>query len=90
MVSGLAWARASPVITTQNLRYVSLPDDLAVRFHDGMTKANTFSHDNPSAGSSLIPDPKKIQQDIADLESLIDDFKTLHTANEQNRPAMKP
>jgi energy-coupling factor transporter ATP-binding protein EcfA2 len=82
--------RFTPVIKTQNLRYVSLPDDLAVRFHDGMTKANTFSHDNPAAGSSLIPDPKQIQHDIADLESLIDDLRTVQTTNEKNRPTMKP
>jgi hypothetical protein len=74
---GPTWiTRFSPVIKTQNLRYVSLPDDLAVWFHDGMTKANTFSHDNPSAGSSLIPDQKEIRQDTADRESLIDDFET--------------
>jgi hypothetical protein len=49
-----------------------------------MTKTNTFRHDNLSTGSSLIPDPKEIQQDTTDRESLIDDFKTLHTANEKS------
>jgi hypothetical protein len=36
-------------IETQKLRMVHLSDALAMRFHDGMTKANTYSHDNPAS-----------------------------------------
>ncbi|BCH21690.1 hypothetical protein [Mesorhizobium sp. L-8-3] len=39
--------RGTDVIQTQLLRYVRLSDALAVRFHEGMTRANTHSHDNP-------------------------------------------
>ena len=45
--------RGVDVVQTQLLRYVTLPDALAIRFHEGMTRANTHSHDNPA--SDTVP-----------------------------------
>lgn len=81
--------RFDEVIKTQNLRYVSFPDELALRFHAGMTKANTFSHDNPSAGGAAIPKPEEIVLDIGELQSLIEEFKALHDKTEKARSQMK-
>lgn len=83
-------SRFGNVVKTQNLRYVGLPHDYAIRFHAGMTKANTFSHDNPPAGATITPEPEEILQDIAALETLIEDFKKLHVENEKARAPMKP
>ena len=41
--------RGSDEVQTLKLRYVSLSDALAIRFHEGMSNANTHSHDNPAA-----------------------------------------
>lgn len=37
--------RGVDVVQTQKLRMVLLPHPLAICFHEGMTKANTDSHD---------------------------------------------
>lgn len=82
--------RGADVIQTQMLRYVTLPDDLALRFHDGMTRANTHSHDNPAADTVPVPTPSEFAADIAALETLIEDFKTASATAEAARPQMKP
>jgi hypothetical protein len=82
-------SRFNEVVKTQNLRYVDLPDEYAVRFHEGMTKANTFSHDNPSAGTATLPEPHEINADIAALETLVADLKKVHDEAEKRRPKMK-
>jgi hypothetical protein len=43
---------------------VHLSDALAVRFHEGMSKANTYSHDNPAAATVAVPD--RIDIDVGD------------------------
>ena len=48
-------------IETHKLRMVHLSDALAIRFHDGMTKANTHSHDNPASNTVSVPDPTEFQ-----------------------------
>lgn len=82
--------RGVDVIQTQMLRYVTLPDDLAIRFHDGMTRANTHSHDNPAADTVPVPTPNQFTVHLAELEQLIDDFKSAKAAAEAARPQMKP
>jgi hypothetical protein len=82
--------RGVDVIQTQMLRYVTLPDDLAIRFYDGMTRANTHSHDNPAADTVPVPTPNQFTTHLAELEQLIDDFKTAKAAAEAGRPQMKP
>lgn len=82
--------RGVDVIQTQMLRYVTLPDDLAIRFHDGMTRANTHSHDNPAADTVPVPTPDQFTVHLAELEQLIDDFKSAKAAAEAARPQMKP
>jgi energy-coupling factor transporter ATP-binding protein EcfA2 len=82
--------RGADVVQTQKLRYVTFPDHLAIRFHEGMTKANTHSHDNPAADTVAVPDPDGVAADIAALESLIADFKTACAAAEAARPQMRP
>ena len=77
-------------IETQKLRYVHLSDALAIRFHDGMTKANIHSHDNPASDSIAVPAPAEFEKDIAFFETLIGDLKVESMASEANRPAMKP
>lgn len=82
--------RGSDVVQTQRLRYVSLSNELAIRFHEGMTKANTHSHDNPASDTVAVPDPEQFQDDIQTLEQLISDFKLESAAAEAARPQMKP
>ena len=82
--------RGSDVIQTQMLRYVTLPDDLAIRFHDGMTKANTHSHDNPASDTVAVPKPGEFESDLKALEALVVDFKQAKSAAEAARPGMKP
>lgn len=81
--------RGSDVVQTQMLRYVTLPDDLAIRFYEGMTRANTYSHDNPAADTVSVPTPDEFKADIANLEQLIKDLKDAGDAAEMSRPQMK-
>jgi energy-coupling factor transporter ATP-binding protein EcfA2 len=76
-------------IETQKLRLVHLSDALAIRFHEGMTKANTHSHDNPASGTVSVSDPAQFEADIAYMEQLIADLKTESVVAEGNRPSMK-
>jgi hypothetical protein len=82
--------RGVDVIQTQMLRYVTLPDELAIRFYDGMTRANTHSHDNPASDTVPVPKPDDFIAHLAELEELIEDFKTAKTMAEAARPQMKP
>ncbi|WP_316224461.1 MULTISPECIES: AAA family ATPase [unclassified Bradyrhizobium] len=77
-------------IETQKLRMVHLSDALAIRFHEGMTKANTHSHDNPASDTVSIPDPAAFESDLAYIEQLITDLKAESVLAEGNRPSMKP
>lgn len=81
--------RGSDVVMTQNLRYVTLSDELALRFHEGMTRANTFSHDNPASDTVSVPTPDEFRADVAALEELIKDLKAAGDAAELARPQMK-
>lgn len=82
--------RGVDVIQTQMLRYVTLPDDLAIRFHDGMTRANTHSHDNPAADTVPVPKPDEFTAHLTELEQLVADFKMAKADAEAARPQMKP
>ncbi|WP_223479688.1 AAA family ATPase [Oricola indica] len=82
--------RGVDVVQTQMLRYVRLSDELAVRFHEGMTRANTHSHDNPAADTVPVPTPPEFMEHIAELETLISDLKAESQAAEAARPQMKP
>jgi AAA domain len=77
-------------IETQKLRMVHLSDALAIQFHDGMTKANTHSHDNPASDTVSIPDPAAFESDLVYIEQLITDLKAESISAECNRPSMKP
>lgn len=81
--------RGTDVIQTQMLRYVRLPDALAIRFHEGMTKASTYSHDNPAAETVETPDPEEFFGDVEALENLIKDLEAEAKAAEADRPQMK-
>jgi len=82
--------RGVDVVQTQLLRYVRLSDELAIRFHEGMTRANTHSHDNPAADTVAVPTPDEFAAHIVDLETLIADLKAESEAAEAARPQMKP
>ena len=81
--------RGSDVIQTQLLRRVHLSDGLAVRFYDGMTRANTYSHDNPPSETVSVPTPEEFESDIASLEKLVADLKAECATAEAGRPQMK-
>jgi ABC-type transport system involved in cytochrome c biogenesis ATPase subunit len=81
--------RGVDVIQTQLLRYVTLPDGLAIRFYEGMSRANTHSHDNPSSDTVPVPRPDDFKADVAKLEKLVEDFKTASVEAEAARPQMK-
>jgi energy-coupling factor transporter ATP-binding protein EcfA2 len=76
-------------VETQKLRMVHLSDALAVRFHEGMSKANTYSHDNPAAATVAVPDPTEFESDLASIEKLIGDLKVESSKAEAARPSMK-
>lgn len=82
--------RGTDVIQTQRLRCVALSDAMAIRFHDGMTKANTHSHDNPAADTVPVPTPEEFEADIVALETLVKEIKIESAAAEKARPQMKP
>ncbi|NOE24829.1 AAA family ATPase [Ruegeria sp. HKCCD6157] len=82
--------RGSDAIQTQLLRYVTLPDDLAIRFHEGMTLANTHSHDNPAADTVPVRTPIEFQSDLDALELLVHDFREASKTAEAARPQMRP
>ncbi len=82
--------RGSDRIETQKLRFVHVSDALAIKFHDGMTKANAHSHDNPASATVQIPTPTEFDADLAALESLVVEFKAEQQAVEAKRPSMKP
>ena len=76
-------------IETQRLRMVHLSDALAVRFHEGMSQANTYSHDNPAAATVAVPDPTEFESDLASIEKLVGDLKIESSKAEAARPSMK-
>lgn len=82
--------RGVDVIQTQLLRFVTLPDSLAIRFYEGMTRANTFSHDNPASETVKVPTPDEFKADLAGLEKLVEEFKAERIKAEAARPQMKP
>lgn len=82
--------RGTDVIQTQLLRYVTLSDAHAIQFHEGMTKANTHSHDNPAADTVQVATPDEFKADVAALEKLVEDIKAESQAAEAARPQMKP
>lgn len=82
--------RGTDVIQTQLLRYVCLSDAHAIRFHEGMTRANTHSHDNPAADTVPVPSPAEFASDVAELELLVTNLKADSDAAEAARPQMKP
>lgn len=81
--------RGADQIETQKLRMVHFSDSLAIRFHEGMTKANTHSHDNPESETVVAPDPAEFESDLAAIEVLIDDVKKESVEAELRRPSMK-
>ena len=82
--------RGTDVIQTQKLRFITLPDSLAIKFHQGMTNANTHSHDNPASDTVPRPNPAQLKTDLSALEILIVDFKVASAAAEKARPEMRP
>jgi energy-coupling factor transporter ATP-binding protein EcfA2 len=82
--------RGSDQIETQKLRFVHLTDALAIRFHQGMTKANTHSHDNPESETVITPKPDEFEDDLRFIDALINDLKAEGERAEANRPTMKP
>lgn len=82
-------SRGADRIETLKLRYVHVTDDLANKFYEGMTTANTYSHDNPAAATVEPPTPEKILEHISELEAVIALAKTERAAAEARRPLMK-
>jgi energy-coupling factor transporter ATP-binding protein EcfA2 len=82
--------RGVDVIKSQELRYVSLSHGLAIRFHEGMARANTHSHDNPASDTVPVPSPDDFKNDLAAIQKLVDDLKAESATAEAARPQMKP
>lgn len=83
-------SRGADRVETLRLRYVHLTDELAIRFHEGMTQANTFSHDNPAAETVKTPEPNQFEADVAHFEALVVELAKAAKEAEDRRPAMKP
>ena len=82
--------RYSPDVRTNELRYVTVPDAIAERFHKGYDKSCDYSHDNPRGSPVAPPDPEEIEQDIDEFMALIEDTRKAQSNTEKNRPSMKP
>jgi energy-coupling factor transporter ATP-binding protein EcfA2 len=76
-------------IKTQELRYVTVSDENAKRFHKAFTWTCLHSHDNPSAQSITAPDSTEIGADIDELENLANDVGKEQKIAEAARPEMK-
>ena len=81
--------RGVDAVETKKLRLITVPDELAIRFHEGMTRANTYSHDNPAAETVEVPTPDQCRAHIAELRDLIASFDTAQKLAEKGRPQMK-
>ena len=82
--------RYNPDIRTNELRYVTVPDGIAERFHKGYDKSCDYSHDNPRGSPVSPPDPEEIEQDLDEFVALIEDTRKAQSNTEKNRPSMKP
>lgn len=81
--------RYNDEIQTKMLRYIDFSDDLAKTFHEGMTKANTYSHDNPQAESVQSPEPQEFEKDLQDFEAFISALDQSYINCEKRRAYMK-
>ncbi|PZP54833.1 MAG: hypothetical protein DI586_08670, partial [Micavibrio aeruginosavorus] len=81
--------RYSDEVQTTRLRYIDFSDQLAESFYQGMTKASTYSHDNPAAGNIDLPDPKELESDIKHLEDFLIELNKSYIACEKRRAHMK-
>jgi recombinational DNA repair ATPase RecF len=80
--------RFRSAIQTRELRFVSVPDDVAKQFHLAFTKASLHSHDNPSAADITPPDTAEISFDLDALVALVADIDIAQKAAEAARPEM--
>ena len=55
-----------------------------------MTRANTYSHDNPASDTVGAPKPEEFKADIDALEKLVAELKAESQTAETARPQMKP
>lgn len=81
--------RYNDVIQTQMLRYIDFSDALAQMFHEGMTKVNTLSHDNPQAESVQSPSPQEFEKDIQHFEVFLSALDQSYMDCEKRRAYMK-
>lgn len=72
-------------VKTQNLRYVELDDATFGRIEAGMTRASTYSHDNPAAGTAPVPTPDEIDADVKELEDVAAAIGAAQKIAEQRR-----
>lgn len=77
-------------IRTQELRYVTVPTDIAKRFHKAFSKASLHSHDNPAAQSVVPPNTTEISADIEELAILMTDVEDAQAQALDERGEMKP
>lgn len=77
--------RYSDQVQTQKLRYIDFSDELAKMFDEGMTRANTYSHDNPSAESVTCPTPDEFEADLLHFEGLLENLKVTYKNCEKRR-----
>lgn len=81
--------RYSPEVHVQELRYVSVPDEIAERFQKGYDKACNYCHDIPRGSPVGPPEPEEVEQDLDYFEALDSDTRAAHVTTEKNRPSMK-
>lgn len=80
--------RFRSAIQTRELRFVTVPDAIAKRFHLAFTKASLHSHDNPSAADITPPDTTEISADLDELGALVAEIDIAQKAAEAARPDM--
>jgi hypothetical protein len=80
--------RFRSAIQTRELRYVTIPDDIAKRFHEAFSKASLHSHDNPAAADVTPPDTAEIQADLEAMVKLIADIEAAQQTALAARPEM--
>ena len=81
--------RFRSAIKTMELRYVTVPDDLAKRFHAAFSKASTHCHLNPPA-SAGPPGAAEIAADLDAFDQLAADIDAAQKAALNARAEMAP
>jgi ABC-type lipoprotein export system ATPase subunit len=82
--------RFSREVRTRELRYVTVPDTIAKRFHVAFSKASLHSHDPSRTSDVTSPDSAEISADLDEMTGLLQAIEAAQKDAEAARPEMAP